>query len=246
VNQDVISLMLLLLLGFVPGAGIVMLLWLIAARRRAHKTKLTIHFRPEFPSFKTTFAPRPASWLAVRSQDPQAVRAALGLDHFPSCPWVEGLTGGHGFFIGPPVNGWIIVTGSGLPDPGDDADECFRFLTGLSRKLGHVQFFQAEQVLHQHAWVRVENGVVTRAYAWAAETVWNQGDKTAAETDLSMKCFGYDEHPAADSWAAAEWMAANVAKVPLLAARWSLDPARIVGYLQKHADDVAGDSPWPD
>jgi hypothetical protein len=246
VNQDAIPLMLLLLLGFVLGSGMVMLAWMITLRRRAHTTKSTIRLRPEFPSFKLTFAPRPASWLAVRSQDPKAVRAALGLDHFPSCPWVEGLTGGHGFFIGPPVNGWIIVTGSGLPDPGNDADECFRFLTGLSRKLGHVQFFQAEQVLHHHAWVRVENGVVTRAYAWAAETVWNQGGKTAAETDLSMKCFGYGEHPDATSWAAAEWTASNAAKVPLLAARWSLDPARINGRLRKHADDIAGDSSWPD
>ena len=153
------------------------------------------------------------------------------------------MTGGHGLFIGPPVNGWIIVTGSGLPNPDSDADECFRFLTELSRKLGHVQFFQAERVLHHHAWVRVENGVVKRAYAWAGETVWNQGGKTAEETELSMKCFGYGEHPNAASWAAAEWTAANVTKVPLLAARWSLDPARIDGSLRKH---VAGESPRPD
>jgi hypothetical protein len=156
------------------------------------------------------------------------------------------MAGEHGFFIGPPVNGWIIVTGSGLPNPGCDVDDCFHFLTELSRKLGHVQFFQAERMLHQHAWMRVENGVVTRAYAWAGETVWNQGRKTAAETELSMKCFGYGEHPGATSWAAAEWTATNVAKVPLLAARWSLDPARIDERLRNHASGVAGESPQPD
>jgi hypothetical protein len=53
-----------------------------------------------------------------------------------------------------------------------------------------------------------------------------------------MKCFGYDEHPAAGSWAAAEWLAANAAKVPLLAARWSLDPARIDAQLCKPASGV--------
>ena len=74
--------------------------------------------QPRIASFQLSYAPRPASWLAIRSQNPQAVRDALGLDHFTPCPWVEGLTGGHGFFIGAPVNGWIIVTGSGLPDPG--------------------------------------------------------------------------------------------------------------------------------
>jgi hypothetical protein len=226
----------------VLSMGATMLAWIIVLRRRANSTESNIQSRPEFLPFQSTFAPRPASWLTIRSQNPKAVRAALGLDLFAIDPWIKGLSGGPGFFIGPPVNGWIIVTGPGLPDPGSDADECFHFLTVLSRKLGHVQFFQAERVLHHHAWAQVENGRVIRAYAWAAETVWNQGTRTAAETDLSMKCFGYDEHPAADSWAAAEWMAANVAKVPLLAARWSLDPARMGRPRQKHAGGIADES----
>ena len=237
-----IPLLLLLLLGFVLGAGAVMLAGLVSLRRRTHAAESMIRPPLEFLPFQLTFAPRPASWLAVRSQSPKAVRAALGLDFFAPDPRTKSVSGGPGFFIGPPVNGWIIVTGPSLPDPGNDADDCFRFLTDLSRKLGHVQFFQAERVLHHHAWVRVEGGRVIRAYAWAAETVWNQGGKTVAEMELSMKCLGYDEHPVADSWAAAEWMAANVAKVPLLAARWSLDPASIDGRLRKHADGIHGES----
>jgi hypothetical protein len=237
-----VPLMLLALNGLALVIGATMLAWMIALQRRARAAESRIYHRPDFLPFQLTFAPRPASWLAIRSQSPKAVRAALGLDLFAPDPWVKGLSGGPGFFIGPPVNGWIIVTGPGLPDPGNDADESFRFLTGISRQLGHVQFFQAERVLHHHAWVRVENGLVIRAYAWAAETVWNQGARTAAETDLSMKCFGYDEHPAADSWAAAEWMAANVAKVPLLAAHWSLDPARIDARLRKPAGGITGET----
>jgi hypothetical protein len=238
-----ISLAMLAVLGFVLGAGTMALVWLLALHRRTRADDLAPLPVEPFPPFQLAFAPRPARWLAVRSLDRKAVQAALGLDHFAPCSWAGGMTGGHGFFIGPPVNGWIVVTGSGLPNPDSDADECYRFLTELSRKLGHVQFFQAERVLHHHAWVRVENGGVKRAYAWAGETVWNQGGKTAEETDLSMKCFGYGEYPSAASWAAVEWMAANVAKVPLLAASWSLDPARIDGRLPRH---VAGESPRPD
>ena len=44
-------------------------------------------------------------------------------------------------FIAPRINGWILVFGSDLPDPSDDVDQCFHFVTGLSRKLGHVQLF---------------------------------------------------------------------------------------------------------
>ncbi len=237
---------LLAMLGFVFGLGTMMLFWMIALHRRARVAEFKVRQMEKFPLLQSAFGSRPTSWLAVRSLNPKAVQAALGLDHFAPCPWAEGMTGGHGFFIGPPVNGWIIVTGSGLPNPGGDVDECFHFLTELSRKLGHVQFFQAERVLHHHAWMRVENGVVTRAYAWAGETVWNQGRKTAAEMELSMKCFGYGEHPDAASWAAAEWTVTNVAKVPLLAARWSFDPARIDERLRNHASGVAGESPRPD
>jgi hypothetical protein len=237
---------LLAILGFLLGLGTMMLVWMIALHRRARTAELKIRQMEKIPLFQSAFGSRPTTWLAVRSLNPKAVQAALGLDHFAPCPWAEGMMGGHGFFIGQPVNGWIIVTGSGLPDPGRDVDVCFYFLTGLSRKFGHVQFFQAERTLHHHAWIRVENGAVTRAYAWAGETVWNEGPKTAAETELSMKCFGYGEHPPANSWAAAEWTATNVAKVPLLAARWSLDPARIDERLRNHAGGVAGELSRPD
>ena len=179
-----IPLVLLAVLGFVLGSGTMALLWMLALHRQTRAMGFPPRPVEPFPPFQLAFAPRPASWLAIRSPDRKAVQAALGLDHFAPCSWAGGMTGGHGFFIGPPVNGWIIVTGSGLPNPDSDADECFRFLTELSRKLGHVQFFQAERVLHHHAWVRVENGVVKRAYAWAGETVWNQGAKTADEDGI--------------------------------------------------------------
>jgi len=45
-----------------------------------------------------------------------------------------------------------------LPDPADDVDVCYRLLAELSRKLGHVQFFNANTVLNQHAWVQAEHG----------------------------------------------------------------------------------------
>ena len=194
------------------------------------------------PSFESMLPPRPTVWLAVRASDPRTVQMALGLNRSAPCSWSEGMTGAREFFIGPPVNGWIIVTGSGLPNPSCDVDECFRFLTALSRKVGQVQLFQADRVLHHHAWARAEEGVVTRAYAWAGETIWNQGAKTPAETGLSMKCFGYGEDPNADLWAAVEWTAANVGKVPLLATRWSLDPARINARTLNNANGIAGES----
>ena len=242
-SADKIPLTFLALHGLALVTGAIMLAWMMVLFRRWRAAQTATRHVEKSPPFQSSLNSRPTNWLAVRSDDPQLVQGSLGLAHFAPCPWAEGMMGEHEFFIGPPVNGWIVVTGSGLPNPGKDADRCFYFLTELSHKLGHVQFFQADRIFHHHAWVRVENGVVIRAYAWAGETVWNQGAKTPAETELSMKCFGYGEHPGADSWAAAEWTTANVAKVPLLAARWSLDPARLDERLRHHAGGVAGESP---
>jgi hypothetical protein len=199
-------------------------LWMIFLQRRNRAAE---RFRPaggDFFPLHPAAAIRPTTWLVVRSLEPQIVRAALA--------------GRNRFSVSPRVNGWVIVTGPGLPNPSDDVDGCFRFLTAASRKLGHVQFFHMEKFSGHHAWARMDDGCVTRAYAWAGETIWNQGAKTMAENGLGLKCFAYGENSEAGFWPAFEKAAANVEKIPLLAARWSLDPE-----ILHRAGGITGESP---
>lgn len=195
----------------------------------------------EIPAVPTGQPRRPAIWLAIRSRDTAAIQRALGLNNPAPCSWAEGLVAAQKLFIAPPVNGWTLVFGSALPDPGDDADVTYHFLRELSRKLGQVQLFQADLLLQHHAWALVESGRIVRAYAWAGATVWNQGVKTAAEITLGVKCYGYAETPVLDDWAAADFLVANVQKVPLIARRWSLDPAEIDLRALPSADGIAGE-----
>ena len=185
---------------------------------------------------------RPTTWLAVRSRNVHAVQMALGLNNVQPCTWLEGLAGDEKLFVAPPVKGWVLIIGSGLPDPADDVDVCFRFLTSLSQKLGHVQFFKANRVLGHHAWVRVEGGRVVRGYAWAGRTLWNQGKPTRAETEFGLKCFQYFESPD-QTFEQSEIAAMNVEKVSSLADRWSLDPAHVDEHLFEHAYGIAGEPP---
>jgi hypothetical protein len=234
--------MLLALHMLALGVGTIMFVGMIILHRRARAMKQTAHTGGRLSSPDPTSLYRPAIWLSVRSPNPKAVQAALGISYSSPCPWTEGIGGEHEFFIGPPVSGWIIVTGSGLPQPSDDVDRCFHFLVRVSRVLGHVQLFMADPVLHHHAWARVENGVVKRAYVWVGETVWNQGVKSLAETELNMTCFGYGEDAGMDNATMAENAAANVEKIPSLAARWSFDPATVAENLPHPAEGVAGKS----
>ena len=179
----------------------------------------------ESPALSQTF--RPACWLAIKSRSLVKVQSALGLHNAKPCSLAEGMSGGEKLFISPPINGWILVMGAGLPEPSDDVDICFRFVMNLSRKLGEVQLFNSSRVLLYHAWVFADRGRVVRAYAWAGKTIWKQGLRTSAERELDLKCFDYTEASERSFFSESDVIAANVEKVHLLAARWSLDPACI-------------------
>jgi len=167
---------------------------------------------------------QPTRWLTVKSSNPATVQAALNLHHPTPCSLEEGLAEAHDdkLFISPPIGGWILVLGSGLPDPAEDVDRCFRFLTQVSRKLGQVQFFSSSRVLNYHSWALTDKGRVYRGYSWAGETIWNQGPVTAAERDLDLICFEYGAE--VNAFTAREALAANCEKVSLLASRWGVDP----------------------
>lgn len=235
-----VVLLVLLALGLSIGTGMV----LLALRLVRQKALVETQVSPPptgFPYERSSFSRRPGCWLAVRCDQVLSVQSALGLHNPTPCSWAEGLAGEKGLFIAPPVRGWILVVGSGLPDPGADVDACFRLVLGLSRKLGQVQFFNANRILNHHAWVRVESGRVVRAYAWAGQTLWHQGEQTRAERELGMECRDYCA--AAEDNGFGEWdaIASNVDRVPLLAARWSLDPAGLDESFLEHERGIAGE-----
>jgi hypothetical protein len=225
-------------------AGSIFTLLVLRWRRQeaALKQPSTSGYRDISLSLSPFLLKRPTTWLAVRSRSVHAVQTALGLNNAQPCTWTEGLAGDEKLFIAPPVKGWVLIIGSALPDPADDVDLCFRFLTNLSQKLGHVQFFKANRVLGHHAWVRVESGRVSRGYAWAGKTLWNQGTETRAEAEFGVKCFQYFESPD-QTFDQFDIATNNVEKVSLLAARWSLDPAAVDEHLFDHAYGIVGEPP---
>jgi len=237
-----------ILLVFLFGAGLsiaagLILLVIRLARRKPPVADPAFVWRAGYPSERAGYRARPDCWLAIKSNHVLSVQSALGLHNPMPCSWAEGLAGEKGLFIAPPVRGWILIIGSGLPDPGEDVDACFRLVLGLSRKLGEVQFFSANRILNHHAWVRVESGRVVRAYAWAGQTLWHEGERTCAERELGLHCRDYcasDDDSSFGEWDA---VASNVDRVPLLAARWSLDPAGIDEVFLQRERGIAGEPP---
>jgi hypothetical protein len=246
-RDNVIVPLLILLVGLVVGTGVTFLAMVInasrahrlAGRPRLARPELAVRSRrPTSPA-----GVPPARWLAIKLSNPRAVQTALGLHHPMPCSWEEGLSlvQDHKLFISPAVQGWILVMGPHLPDPADDVDRCFCFLLSVSRKLGQVQFFSLSRVLNHHAWAWVEQGRVQRAYAWAGKTIWNQGRLTRAEVDVGLVCFDYTDAAGQIDFAHPDPAALNVERIPLLAARWSVDPAAIDGGMLREARGIAGE-----
>ena len=70
--------------------------------------------------------------------------------------------------------------------------------------------------------------------------MWNQGAVTDDERQLGFKCFRYGECTDAQDWRLRERVTENLVKVPLLAARWSLDPAELESVPSTRASGLAG------
>jgi len=242
---DAVPFALVVLVGTAVGAG-GLVVWLVISWNRRFTLSTRIASRTPVEAWHTFRQSRPSNsrrtkvWLAIRSRNLQQVLDVLGLSDPTPCAWDDGIAEENSSFIAPPIRGWILVVGAVLPNPADDVDACFQFLVGLSRKLGHVQIFQADSIVQHHAWVKIEAGRVIRAYAWADTSNWNQGVKTAAEIALGLKCFGYGEETGSAGWDASELLTANLSKVPLLAAHWSLDPGELERIMPPHARGIVG------
>jgi hypothetical protein len=245
--HELLCLFLVVLVGVVVGFGAIFSVslarWLRDQRLRNQLAQFDIPM-PFIPSAKPRhfLIERPNIWLAIKGNDTKKVQTALGLHHAMQCSWEEGLIEArdHKLFISPPVAGWILVVGSDLPEPGDDVDKCFHFLTKLSKQVGHLQYFCANRTLNQHAWAIVDKGQVFRAYAWTDQTVWNQGPITAAEKDLGLGCFPYLYRP---DFSQRDVLVSNTEKVNALAARWSVDPNAVAENAWTNEPGIVGNFP---
>jgi hypothetical protein len=184
-------------------------------------------------------------WLAIKSQNPLVIQEAFKLHKATPCKVgdaIEDLSDRR-IFISPPTNGWVMVFGAALPDPVEDVDHCFHFLSALSERLGHVQFFTVDRLNSHHGWAMVENGQVVRAYAWSGKTIWNQGELTIAEKELKMVCLGYDEPSRQENPSRVKSQEWNAEKISSLAGRWGLDPAVIFRRQAEERRGILGELP---
>jgi len=219
---------LLVSLGFVLGLAFLFLVIYRHHLRQIHRVPAGCRGESAPDSTRPAGLPFqvPQRWAAVRSSNTALVRELIGVADETAVPWSEALARARepALFVSGPVDGWTLILGGRLPDPARDVEALFRWLHRLSRELGEVHFYAADRVVHSHAWARLDDGRVTRAYAWTGETQWNEGRFTLEERLLGLRCRDYFEEAEPVRFGSVAPEVRNADRVILLARRWSVDP----------------------
>ena len=243
-NESPLDWVALIMLGLFLGILLVASGFYFLAKRQMTRMRMhSDHARPPFEEMVPDNLDLPEQWLAIRSGNIAAVQETLGLSNPRRCSWQKGfsIAGVERLFISPPVNGWILVVGPALPAPEEDVDFCFHFLSHISQRLGHVQFFSLNHALNHHCWVRAHTGRIERAYAWCGETLWNQGKMTPEESVLGMACHPYGRSLEEIEFQEMHRLTTNTENISRLAARWSLNPAALKPEVFAASTGITGD-----
>jgi hypothetical protein len=126
-------------------------------------------------------------WLAVKTEDTEAVVKALKLVDIQVANWATGIEGAYAgyYFVSPPVEGWTFVVNALMPDATDQLESGpLQTVTDLSVVFEEAYYFGTHRVVEYHAWARARHGKLNRAYGYLGErgeTLFNHGELTAVE-----------------------------------------------------------------
>lgn len=230
-DHELITLLLLLILGFSIGLGFVLACVVGGLLKRQKPSMIPQAFTLQHeetnrPALRDWMLPRPRRWLALRCRDMDTLQDILSVGEISRCSWEQGLEASqqNHWFIVPTPSEWTLVFGEGLPDVHEDVDKVFHRLKHWSRQVRELQFYQADDLFGHHAWVRMQGASIKRAYAWAGETLWNQGQPGFLEMQLGLKSLDYCETEG-EAWEVfPDFANRNVQQIFQLAERWSINP----------------------
>jgi hypothetical protein len=143
------------------------------------------------PDEPIPFGPK-SLWVAARAPSAQALAEALELDDLRASNWSSGLAAAeaypsHCVFVTPPIRGWILAVGVGLPDPGDSAllPRWRSLMSAVSQRFGEAWFFGNHRISSYSVWACYVAGRERRLFAYAdGQLIYDFGEPLAEEVNL--------------------------------------------------------------
>ena len=177
---------------------------------------------------------RKSLWIAVPASSSERVAQVLGLSDVQPANWRSGFSAAYAYpssyvFVTPPIRGWVLAVGSGIPDPSDPAilQNWRSAMAALSQAFGRAQFFASHRGSSYSAWARYTGGAEERLFAWADEPIHDLGSPLPEEREVLARLpdpLAADEDP--NYWSREDLRGPDEDDVLGIAAAWSLDPSR--------------------
>ncbi|MBC6994084.1 hypothetical protein H9S92_13850 [Lewinella lacunae] len=168
-------------------------------------------------------------WAAVKTEDTNSLLKALRLEKQRKANWVEGkLQARNGeIFVLPPIEGWILILGWGLPEPGymEGRERAQRFLNGLSQKFGEAQMFGNFRGSGSAFWMKSVDGNTERLYYIGDGNSFIEGEPTSVEMKWDLIDTNSKDAEQEEYWE--KMLYPDAEHVLEVAKAWSLNPMEL-------------------
>ncbi len=127
-------------------------------------------------------------WIAIKATYRERVATTIGLEELKMVNWHYGVQEAYEnhVFITPPVKGWVLVVGRGLPDFDDGRNPVLEdLLSRLSKTFQEVQFFSSHRIVDYYSWVKYIDGDMVRGLtSFEGSVLFDEGQVTSIETNF--------------------------------------------------------------
>jgi len=168
-------------------------------------------------------------WVAVKTEDTKSILDILNLKNIEKTDWVEGTIKAYkGFvFVLPPIRGWILISGWGLPIPDHEqgVERTKRLLNQLSLNFEEAQLFCALRTVDAAAWMRSIKGITERLYSIGDGDAFIEGIPTKVEKQWDLLSMNDLQNGNDETYEKKIWP--NVNHVLEVAENWSINPMKL-------------------
>lgn len=168
-------------------------------------------------------------WAAVRTENTDSLLEILKLERVRLANWVEGMRQAYNgdVFILPPIEGWILISGWGLPNPSskDGIIESKLLLDKLSEEFREAQLFGNHRVSGSAFWMKSIKGRTIRLYCIADGTNYIEGKPTEIEKKWDLIDTNSEESKSEKYWD--KMIYPDAEHVLEVAKNWSINPMEL-------------------
>lgn len=226
-----------LIIAIVIAGSLVVVFWQYRYQgRQPHKPVVEVQLSPGLADPHLLTPPVPfgykTAWFAIRSEDLNAVVAALEVQRPQNVNWRYGIHHADTYneyqiFITPPVNGWILATG--VPIVFDADSHAKDRIVALSKQFGEAQFFASVRTSNSYIWASASKGKLVRLFSEEDGQRRTLGLESEAETRLGFKFFDASSPESSQPgyWQRKDLTYPDEDSVLKIAGIWSVDPSKL-------------------